>query len=51
MDYIYTTNVWALDLGKSNQVIDEVNKLFKERTGLDLTGDYARSILQDFCYD
>ncbi len=42
-DYIYTTNVWALDLGKSNQVIDEVNKLFKERTGVDLTGDYARA--------
>jgi branched-chain amino acid transport system substrate-binding protein len=42
-DYIYTTNVWALDLAKTNPVIEEVNNLFKERTGVDLTGDYARA--------
>jgi branched-chain amino acid transport system substrate-binding protein len=42
-DYIYTTNVWALDLAKANPVIEEVNNLFKERTGVDLTGDYARA--------
>ena len=42
-DYIYTTNVWALDLSKSNPVIEEVNRLFKERSGVDLTGDYARA--------
>lgn len=41
-DYVFTTNVWALDLGLSNPMIEEVNRLFKERSGVDLTGDYAR---------
>lgn len=42
-DYVYTTNVWALDLANTNPVVEEVNKLFKERAGVDLTGDYARA--------
>ena len=42
-DYIYTTNVWALDLAATNPVVAEVNELFKERSGVDLTGDYARA--------
>ena len=33
----------TLDLAKANPVIEEVNNLFKERTGVDLTGDYARA--------
>lgn len=42
-DNIFTTNVWALDLSETNPVVAEVNDLFKERSGVDLTGDYARA--------
>lgn len=38
-----TTNVWSLDLSLANPLIAEVNEMFKKRTGVDFTGDYARS--------
>jgi len=42
-DYLYTTNVWALDLADSNELIAKVNDMYKERSGVNLTGDYSRA--------
>jgi branched-chain amino acid transport system substrate-binding protein len=42
-DYVFTTNVFALDLSNAKPMIKKINDLFKERTGTDLTGDYARA--------
>lgn len=40
---IISTNLFALDLAKTNPNVEIVNKLFKERTGVDMTDAYARS--------
>ncbi len=43
-DYIFTTNVWSLDLSEKNPLISKVNDLYKARSGgVSLTGDYARA--------
>lgn len=47
-DGLNTTNVWALDLADSNPLIAEVNELYKERSGVDFTGDYIRAFTAVF---
>jgi branched-chain amino acid transport system substrate-binding protein len=42
-DYVFTTNLFALDLSKAKPMINEINGLFKKKTGSDLTGDYVRA--------
>ena len=43
-----TTNIFSLDLANSNPMIAEVNELYKERSGVDFTGDYARAFTAVF---
>lgn len=47
-DGLHTTNIWALDLAQANPLIAEVNTLFKERSGVDFTGDYMRAFTAVF---
>ncbi|NPV69603.1 MAG: ABC transporter substrate-binding protein [Firmicutes bacterium] len=42
-DYVYTTTVWAPDLGVKRPMVKVVNEMYKKKTGKDLTGDYARA--------
>ncbi len=47
-DYLFTTNVWASDLGVARPIVKTINDMYKERTGKDLTGDYARAFTGAF---
>lgn len=48
-EYLFSSNVWALDMQAVNPLIGQFNDLFKERSGNDLTGDYAREVAGFFC--
>lgn len=40
---ILSRDVWALDLGKNKPVVTQVNALFKDKYGRDMTGNSARA--------
>lgn len=42
-EYVITREVWALDLATRKPLIKQVNDLFKSRSGVDFTGNSARS--------
>lgn len=41
--YIFSREVWALDLGKNKPIVDQVNKLYKEKYGTNMNGNVARA--------
>lgn len=47
-DYLFTTNVWAADLGVARPIVKTINDMYKKKTGKDLTGDYARAFTGAF---
>ncbi|MCR4425063.1 MAG: ABC transporter substrate-binding protein [Firmicutes bacterium] len=47
-DYLFTTNVWAPDLGEKRPIVKRINELYRAKTGKDLTGDYARAFTGAF---
>ena len=42
-DYVISREVWASDLGKAKPIIQQVNDLFRQKYGADLTGNSARA--------
>lgn len=43
-DYIITRAAWSIDLAETKPIVKAVNDLYRERTGLDLTGVTARGV-------
>ena len=42
-EFVFSREVWARDLARSNPLVAEVNQMFRERFGRDMTGHSARS--------
>jgi branched-chain amino acid transport system substrate-binding protein len=42
-DYVISREVWASDLGKAKPIIQQVNELYRQKYGADLTGNSARA--------
>ncbi|MDU4962310.1 MAG: ABC transporter substrate-binding protein [Sporomusaceae bacterium] len=41
--FIFSREVWALDLGKNKPLVEQVNKLYKEKYGTNMNGNIARA--------
>lgn len=42
-EYVLSREVWALDLAKAKPMIAKVNEIYKQRYGIDMNGNSARS--------
>jgi branched-chain amino acid transport system substrate-binding protein len=42
-EFVLSREVWALDIAKRKPLVEEVNELFKERYGRNMTGNSARA--------
>ncbi|MDR3349980.1 MAG: ABC transporter substrate-binding protein [Acidaminococcales bacterium] len=41
--YILSREVWALDLAKAKPIVEKVNKMFKDKHGVNMTGNVSRA--------
>lgn len=41
--FIFSREVWALDLGKNKPLVEKVNKIYKEKYGTNMNGNIARA--------